>query len=78
MLGEIAVEVAIIGGEHERFCVGGIDTEILRRISVPRSGERTNARHDFLIVAVHQAQASFGVQADKFLHVYTLPPVASA
>ncbi len=67
MLGEVAVEIAVVGSEDEGAIA--VDADVLRRPGVARSGIDADAGKDLDVVAVDEAQAPFGIALDEGLHI---------
>jgi len=65
MLGNIAVGIAIVGGQDERRI--SVDAEILRSVGVACAGAGANARENFDVVAIYQPQAALRVNAHQLL-----------
>src|SRR5579864_3120444 len=63
VFGEVAIEIAIVGGEDERRIA--FDEQILRSVGVVAAGVSANAGKDFHIVAIDEADAAFGIELDE-------------
>src|SRR6266481_7352159 len=61
---QVLVQIDVVTGKDRRTAFA-VDTDILRLIGVFATDIARNSRRDFLIVALHQSHAAFGVEPDQ-------------